>query len=493
MANWQRSAVELAQAFRSRTVKVVDVVRELWAHHDQVEPSVKAYISTFQESSLTQAAEMDARFDRGDDLPLLAGIPIAIKDNIHVNGVQTTCASQILKGFVPPFNAAVIDRLADRHVIVTGKTNLDEFAMGSSTENSSFHTSLNPWDLSRVPGGSSGGSAVAVASGQAVVSLGSDTGGSIRQPAAFCGVVGLKPTYGRVSRYGLVAFASSLDQIGPFSRTVADSALVLDAIAGHDPKDATSASRPADSFYSTLSPTVAGLRIGVPKELFGPEIDPGVKAKVVAALDLMRANGATWEEVEMPSLREAVSTYYIIAPAEASANLSRFDGVRYGYRDANADNLRDMFRRSRGAGFGAEVKRRIIIGTYVLSSGYYDAYYTKAQKLRSLIVRDFAQAFQKYDVIVTPTAPSTAFKLGEHAANPLAMYLADIATIPVNMAGLPAISVPCGLHEGLPVGLQLVGPAFGEQQLLNVAAGYEALAQFSAHYQSPIFAGGTHA
>ncbi len=486
MTTWRSSAVELGKAFRNRSVKVADVVTSLWLHHDQVEPSVKSYLTTFQSETMAQAQVLDAQFDRGETLPLLAGIPIAIKDNIHVQGVPTTCASQILKGFIPPFNATVTDRLQAQQVIVTGKTNLDEFAMGSSTENSSFHTSLNPWDTSRVPGGSSGGSAAAVAAGQAVVSLGSDTGGSIRQPAAFCGVVGMKPTYGRVSRYGLVAFASSLDQIGPFSRTVEDAALVLEAISGFDAHDATSSPRLSESYYSSLKPTVAGLKIGVPKELFGSEIDPGVKAQVVAALDLLKANGATWEEIAMPSLKEAVTTYYIIAPAEASANLSRFDGVRYGYRDGGADNLRDMFRQSRGGGFGPEVKRRIIIGTYVLSSGYYDAYYTKAQKLRSLIVRDFAHAFQKYDVIMTPTTPSVAFKLGEHEANPLAMYLADIATIPVNMAGLPAISVPCGLDQGLPVGLQIIGPAFGDQQILNVAAGFQELSQFPTRFQSPL-------
>lgn len=486
MTTWRSSAVELGKAFRNRSVKVADVVAGLWAHHHQVEPQVKSYLTTFQSESLAQAQALDIQFDRGDALSLLAGIPIAIKDNIHVSGVPTTCASQILKGFIPSFNATVTDRLQAQQVIVTGKTNLDEFAMGSSTENSSFHTSLNPWDTSRVPGGSSGGSAAAVAAGQVVVSLGSDTGGSIRQPAAFCGVVGMKPTYGRVSRYGLVAFASSLDQIGPFSRTVEDAALVLEAISGVDTHDATSSPRPSESYYSNLKPTVAGLKIGVPKELFGSEIEPGVKAQVVAALDLLKANGATWEEIAMPSLKEAVTTYYIIAPAEASANLSRFDGVRYGYRDSEADNLRDMFRRSRGGGFGTEVKRRIIIGTYVLSSGYYDAYYTKAQKLRSLIVRDFAQAFEKYDVIMTPTTPSVAFKLGEHESNPLAMYLADIATIPVNMAGLPAISVPCGLDQGLPVGLQIIGPAFGDQQILNVAAGFQELSQFPTRFQSPV-------
>jgi len=411
---------------------------------------------------------------------------MAIKDNIHIAGFPTTCASQILKGFVAPFDATVTTRLRDHHVVMMGKTNMDEFAMGSSTENSSFHTSLNPWDTSRVPGGSSGGSAAAVAAGQAILSLGSDTGGSIRQPAAFCGVVGLKPTYGRVSRYGLVAFASSLDQIGPFSRTVEDSALVLEAISGHDPKDATSASVAVPSFFSNLNADVKGLRIGVPSELFGSEIEPGVKQRVVEALDQLKAQGATWEEFSMPSLKAAVSIYYIIAPAEASANLARFDGVSYGHRDMDADHLRDMYRQSRGQGFGSEVKRRIIIGTYVLSSGYYDAYYTKAQKLRALIVQEFAQAFQRYDVVVTPTSPSTAFKLGDHASNPLAMYLADIATIPVNMAGLPAISVPCGLDDGMPVGLQIVGPAFGEQRILDVAYAYQKMSDFPTRFQAPL-------
>lgn len=489
MSAYFGSAVELGIQFRNRTRRVVDVVSQLWAHHDRVEPSVKSYISTLKDASLEKATALDVQFDQGNDLPLLAGIPMAIKDNIHVLGTPTTCASQILKGFMPPFNATVSDRLLGQQAIVTGKTNLDEFAMGSSTENSSFHTSLNPWDTSRVPGGSSGGSAAAVASGQVVLSLGSDTGGSIRQPAAFCGVVGFKPTYGRVSRYGLVAFASSLDQIGPFTRTVEDAALVMESISGGDLHDATSSFMPVPAYYSQLKPRISGLKIGVPRELFGSEIDPGVKAKVVEALDLLKANGATWEEIDMTSLKAAVSTYYIIAPAEASANLSRFDGVRYGYRDQDADNLRDMFRKSRGTGFGPEVKRRIIIGTHVLSSGYYDAYYTKAQKLRSLIVADFAAAFQKYDVIMTPTTPSTAFSVSGYRDNPLAMYLADIATIPVNMAGLPAISVPCGLDNGLPVGLQIIGPAFSEQLILDVAAGYQGVFNFPTLMQSPMMRG----
>lgn len=489
MSGWFGSAVELGKQFRSRSRRVVDVVSGLWAHHDAVEPQVKSYLATFKEASLASAAEVDAKFDRGDDLPLLAGIPMAIKDNLHIMGTPTTCASQILNGFIPPFDATVTQRLGAQFGIFTGKTNLDEFAMGSSTENSSFHTSLNPWDLSRVPGGSSGGSAAAVASGQVVMALGSDTGGSIRQPAAFCGIVGLKPTYGRVSRYGLVAFASSLDQVGPFTRNVEDAALMLEAISGYDPQDATSSPRPVDPYYSRLKPRVAGIKIGVPRELFGFEIDPGVKQKVVEALDLLKQNGASWEEIDMPSFKSAVSTYYIIAPAEASANLSRFDGVRYGCRDQDANNLRDMFRQSRGKGFGVEVKRRIIVGTHVLSSGYYDAFYTKAQKLRSLIVADFAKAFQKYDVLITPTTPSTAFRLGEHDADPLAMYLADMATIPVNMAGLPAISVPCGTESGLPVGIQIIGPAFGEQAVLDVAAGYQTLYDFPTLMKSPLMGG----
>ncbi len=480
------SISKIASGFRDRSIKVFDLIQDLWSYNNQIEPCVNGYLTTFKDETLAQAQALDAQFDNGDALPLLAGIPMAIKDNIHIVGRPTTCASAMLDGFIAPFNATVIQRLKANHVMLTGKTNLDEFAMGSSTENSAFGMTRNPWDLDRVPGGSSGGSAAVVAAHQAVVSLGSDTGGSIRQPAAFCGVVGLKPTYGRVSRYGLVAFASSLDQIGPFSTTVYDAALVLDAISGYDPLDATSAQLPPTETAGRLNPDLKGKKIGVPSELFGDDIDPNVRQRIAETLALLAENGATWSEFSMPSLLASVSTYYIIAPAEASANLSRFDGVRYGYRDSSADNLRDMFKRSRGTGFGSEVKRRIIIGTHVLSSGYYDAYYTKAQKLRALIVQEFNAAFQAYDLIVTPTAPTTAFKAGQHASDPLAMYLADIATIPVNMAGLPAISVPCGLVDGLPVGLQIIGPAWGEQAILNAAYAIETLTDFPSRLRAPI-------
>ena len=403
----------------------------------------------------------------------LAGIPYAVKDNLCTAGVATTCASRILEGYVPPHTATAVRRLAQAGGRLLGKLNMDEFAMGSSTENSARFPTRNPWDLRRVPGGSSGGAAAAVAAGMAAYALGSDTGGWIRQPAAFCGVVGLKPTYGRVSRYGLVAFASSLDQIGPLTHSVEDAALVLQTIAGYDPQDGTSARVDVPDYSGALTGDIAGLRIGVAREYFAEGVDDGVRRRVEEAIAFLAKLGAHVREVSLPHTRYALSTYYLIAPAEASSNLARYDGVRYGYRTQNSDNLIDMYSRTRSEGFGPEVKRRVLIGTYALSSGYYDAYYKRAQQVRTLIRRDFDEVFAEVDVIVSPTTPTTAFRFGERMNDPLAMYVSDICTIPANLAGLPAVSVPCGLADGLPVGLQFIGRMFDEPTLLRAAHAYE--------------------
>jgi len=413
---------------------------------------------------------------------------LGVKDNLNVRGQVTTCASKILEKFTAPFTATAVERLEAQGMIPVGKLNLDEFAMGSSTENSAFGASKNPWNLDCVPGGSSGGSSSAVAADQVTVSLGSDTGGSIRQPAAFCGIVGLKPTYGRVSRYGLVAFASSLDQIGPFGQSVEDVAHVLTAMSGHDIYDATSSQEDVPNFAKALTNDVAGLRVALPKELFGPEIDDDVKQRVLTAVDKLKKLGMRVSEVSMPALKASIATYYIIAPAEASSNLARFDGVRYTARSQNAETLRDMYAKTRGELFGKEVKRRIILGTYALSSGYYDAYYLKAQKARTLINRAFEDVYRQYDLIISPTAPSVAFKFGEHTADPSKMYVADLCTIPANMSGLPAMSIPCGFSKGLPVGMQLIGQAFDEQMILNVGHAYQSATAW--HLEKPAFIGG---
>ncbi len=478
------SIPELHERLKNRTLTAKNLLDIHFSEVDQWEPKLHASLEILKTQAYEKADLVDAEFDKGAPMPLLAGIPIAIKDNICMSGIKTTCASKILENFISPYNATVIEKLNAQHMIPMLKTNMDEFAMGSSTENSAFGATRNPWDLSRAPGGSSGGSAAVVAAGEVPLSLGSDTGGSIRQPASFCGVVGIKPTYGRVSRYGLVAFASSLDQIGPFSRSVEDGAHLLQALCGHDVHDATSSQNPVPDFSKSLTPDVKGLKIGVPKELFGSAIADDVKQALVKALDLLTAQGARWEEVSMGSFEAGLSTYYILAPAEASANLSRFDGVRYGHRNTSATSLKEMFKKSRGEGFGPEVIRRIILGTFVLSSGYYDAYYLKAQKARTLIQEDFKKAFSHYDLLLTPTAPTTAFKLGENADNPLAMYLADIATIPVNLAGLPAMSIPCGFSNGLPIGLQLIGKAFDEATMLRAGYTYQTLTDH--HLKRPL-------
>ncbi|MEM9923752.1 MAG: Asp-tRNA(Asn)/Glu-tRNA(Gln) amidotransferase subunit GatA [Cyanobacteria bacterium P01_D01_bin.50] len=459
----ERSAVEIAQEALDRIEKL--------------EPKVHSFLQITQEEALRKARKVDAKIAAGEEIGLLAGIPIGIKDNMCTKGIRTTCASKFLENFIPPYESTVTQKLASAGAVMVGKTNLDEFAMGSSCETSAYNVTYNPWDLSRVPGGSSGGSAAAVAAQECTVSLGSDTGGSIRLPASFCGVVGMKPTYGLVSRYGLVAFASSLDQIGPFSRTVEDAAILLGEIAGHDPKDSTSLKVSIPNYTDGLKPDLkprGKMRIGIIKETFGEGLDSEVEAAVTKAIDTLQELGAEIHIISCPRFRYGLPSYYIIAPSEASANLARYDGVKYGYRVEEADDLLSMYTRTRSTGFGAEVKRRIMIGTYTLSAGYYDAYYLKAQKVRTLIKEDFEKAFTQVDVLACPTAPIAAFKAGEKTSDPLSMYLTDLMTIPVNLAGLPGINVPCGFNsDGIPIGLQLIGKLLREDQLFQVAYAYE--------------------
>ncbi|CAB3394802.1 MULTISPECIES: Asp-tRNA(Asn)/Glu-tRNA(Gln) amidotransferase subunit GatA [Kyrpidia] len=472
MSMWRWSVREMADKVRRREVKPSELAEAVLGRIRETDDRVRAFLHIDEDRALEKAREMDEVASAGRGEGPLFGVPGAVKDNLCTEGVRTTCASKILANYVPPYTATAVRKLEDARALIVGKTNMDEFAMGSSTENSAFQQTANPWDLGRVPGGSSGGSAAAVAAGQVPFALGSDTGGSIRQPAAFCGVVGLKPTYGRVSRYGLVAFASSLDQIGPITRTVEDAAAVLQAIAGHDPLDSTSAPVEVPNFVGALTGEVKGMRLAVPREYIGEGTDPGVAAAVKRAVDTLAGLGAEVEEVSLPHTKYAVATYYLIAPAEASSNLARYDGVRYGVR-VEGDNLIDMYRRTRSEGFGPEVKRRIMLGTYALSSGYYDAYYLRAQKVRTLIRRDFDAVFERFDAVVAPTTPTVAFRFGEKVSDPLTMYLNDILTIPVNLAGLPAVSVPCGLVDGMPVGLQVIGKAFDEAAVLRVAHAYE--------------------
>ncbi|GIX48617.1 MAG: glutamyl-tRNA(Gln) amidotransferase subunit A [Candidatus Tectimicrobiota bacterium] len=486
MELWRYTVHELHARLCRGEITATALTEAVLSRLHAVEDRIHAYLTVTAELAQEQAAAADAAFARGEVRSPLQGIPLAIKDNICTRGVRTTCASRMLEHFVPPYDATVVERLRAAGAVLVGKTNLDEFAMGSSTENSAFVATRNPWDLERVPGGSSGGSAAAVAADACIAALGSDTGGSIRLPAAMTGVVGLKPTYGRVSRYGLVAFASSLDQIGPLTKDVHDAALLLQAIAGHDPRDATSAPVPVPDYTQALGRGVQGLTLGVPREYFVAGMDPEVEAAVRAAVAQLEQLGAKCLDVSLPHTPYAVATYYILANAEASSNLARYDGVRYGLR-VEAPDVVEMYRRTRAAGFGAEVKRRIMLGTYVLSAGYYEAYYRKAQQLRTLFRRDFQEAFRRCDVLATPVSPVPAFRLGERLADPLQMYLADIFTIPVNLAGLPAISLPCGFTaQGLPIGLQLIAPPFGEETLLQVAAAYEAATPF--HRRQPALA-----
>ena len=474
MLLYQLTAHELHEKLKAREITSAELTQSVLDRIDAVEEQIEGYITLTKETALQQAEAADAGFQRGDEMPPLAGIPIAIKDVICTKGVLTTCGSKILGNFAPPYDATVTTKLHQQGSVVIGKTNMDEFAMGSSTENSAYRITRNPWDLGAIPGGSSGGSAAVVAADEAICSLGSDTGGSIRQPAALCGVVGMKPTYGRVSRFGLVAFASSLDQIGPFTKDVTDCALMLNTICGHDPMDSTSVNLPTPDYTEYLTNDIEGIKIGVPKEYFIDGMDTEVEEIVNTAVEALKECGASVEEISLPHTEYAIATYYIIAPAEASANLARYDGVRYGYRAEEADELIEMYKKTRSRGFGDEVKRRIMLGTYALSSGYYDAYYLKGQKARTLIKSDFDRAFETVDVIVTPTSPTPAFKVGERTADPLQMYLSDVLTTPSSLAGLPGISVPCGLTKGgLPVGLQMLAAPFEEGKVLNAAYTFE--------------------
>jgi len=463
---------EALDLLRQRKISAVELTQAVLDRLVSIDNDIKAYLTLTPDTALEEARRADELRASGTDGTLL-GIPLAIKDNICLAGVPTTCGSRILEPFVPPYDATVVTQLRRAGAVLLGKTNLDEFAMGSSTENSAFFATHNPWDITRVPGGSSGGSAAALSAGEALGALGSDTGGSVRQPASFCGVVGLKPTYGRVSRYGLVAFASSLDQIGPLGKDVTDCALLLNVIAGHDPRDSTSLDVPVPDYTNTLQSDIKGLRIGVPREYFAAGIHPEVEAVVRNAIQIMADLGADVAETSLPHTEYALPVYYLIAPAEASANLARYDGVKYGYSATDAPDVWSAYRLTRQRGFGAEVKRRIMLGTYALSAGYYDAYYLKAQKVRTLIKQDFDQAFRQFDVLVGPTTPSVAFKLGEKVGDPLQMYLSDVFTLPQSLAGICALSLPCGLVDGLPVGLQISGPAMGEEIVLRVAYAYE--------------------
>ncbi|OGS47458.1 MAG: aspartyl/glutamyl-tRNA amidotransferase subunit A [Elusimicrobia bacterium RIFOXYD2_FULL_34_15] len=479
MELYNLTACEIIDKVKKKEISAKEIVGSFLQRLEKLDKKLCAFNSVFAEKALKQADEIDKNNKKG----MLAGLPIAIKDNMCIKGEATTCSSKILKNYIAPYDATVIEKLKNEGAIFVGKTNMDEFAMGSSTENSAFFTTKNPWDLNRIPGGSSGGSAVSVAASMSPVSLGSDTGGSIRQPASLCGVVGLKPTYGRVSRYGLVAFASSLDQIGPFSKNVKDNALILQVISGYDKKDSTSINIPVDDYPKEIEKDIKGLKIGLPKEYFVDGMDKEVEKSVRDSVKIFEKMGAKVEEVSLPHTKYAISVYYIIAPSEASANLARYDGVKYGFR-AESDSLIEMYEKTRAAGFGSEVKRRIMLGTYTLSSGYYDAYYLKAQKVRTLIKNDFDEVFKKVDVILTPTSPSVAFKIGEKTADPLQMYLSDIFTISCNLAGICGMSIPCGFSSGnLPIGLQLLGKPFDEKTILK--AGHNFQKQTDYHLKNP--------
>jgi len=465
LINKERSALEIVQSSLER-IQVL-------------EPVLRSFLRVTSDHAIDHAKKVDDKIQNGESIGLLAGIPVAVKDNLCTVGIPTTCGSRILADFIPPYESTVTQKLANIGAVLVGKTNMDEFAMGSSTESSAFQVTANRWDITRIPGGSSGGSAAAVAANECVVSLGSDTGGSIRQPAAFCGVVGLKPTYGLVSRFGLVAYASSLDQIGPFGRTVEDAAIMLGAIAGHDPKDSTSLNVPIPDYTNYLIPNLKGIKVGVITETLGEGLDPQVGIAIQNALKQLEILGAQIYDISCPRFRYGVPTYYIIAPSEASANLARYDGVKYGYRNPDAEHLLSMYTQTRATGFGSEVKRRIMLGTYALSAGYYDAYYRKAQQVRTLIKQDFHQSFTQVDVLVCPTTPTTAFRPGEKTDNPLNMYLSDLMTIPVNLAGLPGLSLPCGFDDhGLPIGLQVIANVLREDLIFQVGYAYEQSTQW---------------
>ncbi len=484
MELYEYTVHELMDKLQKKEISITDITKAYVERINEKEKDVEAFVTTLTDEAIAKSQEVEKKVEKGEQTSRFAGIPIGIKDNMCTKGIKTTCSSKMLENFVAPYDATVIEKLDAEGIISLGKLNMDEFAMGASTEYSAFKKTKNPWNLNTVPGGSSGGSAAAVAANLVPWALGSDTGGSIRQPSSFCGVVGLKPTYGLVSRYGLVAFASSLDQIGPITKDVKDSAMLLNLIAGHDERDTTSINRPKVDYTECLKNDVKGLKIGVPKEFFGEGINPEVKEKLQEAIEKYKELGAIVEECSLDIAEYALATYYIIACAEASSNLGRFDGIRYGYRTQNFENLKDIYKNSRSEGFGPEVKRRIILGTYVLSSGYYDAYYKKALEVRTLVKQEFDKMFEKYDVLLTPTSPTVAFEIGTRSNNPLEMYLADICTVSVNIAGLPGISVPCGVDsKGMPIGMQLIGDKFQEETILNAAYTYEQATNFREKYK----------
>ena len=483
----QKTAAEQRKALLNKEISAVELVKETIEQVKTVDGELGAFNSLCEEQAIETAQNVDKKIANGEKIPALAGIPLALKDNMNYKGSKTTASSKILENFVSPYDATVVKKLKENFIPIIGKTNLDEFAMGSSNENSAFKNVKNPWDLNKVPGGSSGGSAAAVAGFESTISLGSDTGGSIRLPASFCGIVGLKPTYGRVSRYGLIAFASSLDQIGPFARSVEDAALLLEVISGYDKNDSTSLNLPVPNYAAALKKDIKGLKIGVIKELLGEGVAPDVKKAIENAIDTYKSLGAEIVEISLPLLKHSIGVYYIVATAEASSNLARFDGVKYGHRTPDAKNLLEMYTKTRAEGFGDEVKRRIMLGTYALSSGYYDAYYKKAQQVRHLIKNDFDKVFETVDVLLSPTCPYTAFEIGSKVEDPLSMYLTDIGTISANLAGIPGMSIPCGFdNSGMPVGMQLLAPALQEEKLLNIAYNVEQATDF--HTKTPALA-----
>lgn len=482
---------ELQEKIKNKELTITEITQAYIDRIKEKEPEVQAFITELTETTIKRAKEIQEKIDNGEELGNLAGIPIGIKDNICTKGIKTTCASKMLENFVAPYDATVIDKINAEKMINLGKLNMDEFAMGSSTEYSHFKKTRNPWDLSRVSGGSSGGSAAAVAANLVPWALGTDTGGSVRQPASLCGVVGLKPTYGLISRYGVVAFASSLDQVGVLTKDVQDCATLLNVIARHDEMDTTSVDIGIKDYTKSLQKDIKGLKIGVPKEFYGEGINPEVKESLENAIAKYKEMGAEVEEFSLDIANYALATYYIIACAEASSNLGRYDGIRYTYRSPEAKTLKEIYKKSRSEAFGSEVKRRIILGTYVLSSGYYDAYYKKAQQVRTLVMNEFNKAFEKYDVIVTPTSPTTAFKIGEKSTNPMEMYLADICTVSINIAGLPGMSIPCGVDsQGLPIGMQIIGKKFSEETIIKAGYAFEQATNFREKYK-PTFKGGT--
>ncbi len=470
----KKSAAEQSKALKNKEISAVELTNAAFERIDELDGKLGAFNSLTKDIALNTAKKVDEKIAKGEELPLLAGVPLALKDNMNLKGSKTTASSKILENFVSPFNATVTEKLLGNLIPIVGKANLDEFAMGSSNENSAFKKVHNPWNLNKVPGGSSGGSAASVSSCEATLALGSDTGGSIRLPASFCGIVGMKPTYGRVSRYGLIAFASSLDQIGPFARTVEDAANLLEVISGHDPHDSTSLNLPVEHYAAHLNDDIKGLKVGVIKELMSEGLSEDVQKAMEKAIDDYKKLGAEIVEISLPKLKYSIGIYYILATAECSSNLARFDGVRYGYRTPEAKNLMEMYTKTRAEGFGPEVKRRIMLGTYALSSGYYDAYYKKAQQMRALVAQDFAEAFKKVDILISPTCPNTAFDLGAKSSDPLQMYLTDIATISANLAGIPGLSVPAGFdRDGMPIGLQILAPQLQESKLFNAAHKFE--------------------